>query len=187
MYMYAILEYTLLILIILALYFEPYVLSEFSQSNIGKVIFLIFIIMLTSKNSLVGFLGALLFIVLLENSSYKKEGFNDISSATDEQRKTAAAINMLCIPSPDSGATNSASNLDSMSCISLDGTTCASPSEYDQITGIHWDNANKEKCDICDFRCTDWTVTNQCLMPNKCIPDAPVDRLTSESNLLYNQ
>ena len=87
--MKSVFEIALVAIIILVIYLQPYALSEFSQSTIGKIIFLIFIIMLASKNSLAGFLGALFFIALLENPKYFKlqEGLNNMSSSSSASSK----------------------------------------------------------------------------------------------------
>ena len=206
------LEYLLFILIVLVTYFEPYALSEFSQSNIGKVIFLIFIIMLASKNSLSGFLGALLFIVLLEKPLSNKinEGFTsqsvwDLPTPYSELNKTspsdlslksakrARAIELLCIPSTSSSTSTSssssddspASNIDSMSCMSLDGVNCTDTADYSQFTGISWNQEDVDKCDICDALCTNWDVVSDKLSPDISITYEN-DRLSSE-NMLQNR
>jgi len=86
-------EIALAAIIMFALYLQPYALSEFSHSTVGKIIFLIFIIMLASKNPTTGFLGALLLIVLLENSSYytTREGLanREINKDNNDSDKVA--------------------------------------------------------------------------------------------------
>ena len=60
-------EFCLLVLIIILMYFRPSWLVNFSRTILGKLVFVILIIMCTVKNTMCGLLAALLLICLSES------------------------------------------------------------------------------------------------------------------------
>ena len=160
-------EIALAAIIMFALYLQPYALSEFTHSTVGKIIFLIFIIMLASKNSTTGFLGALLLIVLLENSSYytTREGLanreinngnNDIDNVAEQDKKKTWVIKNMCKTQDDG---NSACPT------TTKGGECVSVEDYaTTFTGI--DFGKDGACNLCDGGFSgkgslcDWSVIN---------------------------
>jgi hypothetical protein len=169
-------EIALSAIIIFALYLQPYALSEFSHSTVGKIIFLIFIIMLASKNSTTGFLGALLLIVLLENSSYytTKEGLenrgttntnNDVDNVGEQDVKKTWVIKNLC-KSQDNGEAACPTKTKGGACVATEDYITA-------FTGIDYDAG--KPCNFCDGGFSgkdsvcDWSVIN--------------DQITSETRI----
>ena len=60
-------EFCLLVLIIILMYFRPSWLINFSRTILGKLVFVLLIIMCTVKNTMCGILAALLLICLSES------------------------------------------------------------------------------------------------------------------------
>jgi len=163
--MLSLFEIALVTIIILALYLQPYVLSDFSQSTIGKIIFIIFIVLLASRNITTGFLGALLLIVLLENSSYYsiREGLENNESYTDDSEgndvddvklqnaKNTWVVKNLC-KSLDDGTTCPTAVKDG---------DCISPDKYTSVfKGIEFtDSKNKNGCNFCESTCS-WNIVD---------------------------
>jgi len=78
--------------IILLLYIQPNFLVTFSNTLIGKAIFIALIILATLQNNICGLLLAVLFIILLE---YNYEGMELLDTNEDEDfiSKAGAGVN----------------------------------------------------------------------------------------------
>ena len=164
-YMLSLFEITLVAIIILALYLQPYVLSDFSHSTIGKIIFIIFIVLLASRNVTTGFLGALLLIVLLENQSYYsiREGLENMNNYTrgsedknvaetsSQEAKKDWVVENLC---------KKLNDVETATCpTAIKDGDCVDSEKYATVfKGIEFiDTIDKNGCDFCDPKCH-WKV-----------------------------
>tara|TARA_B100000073_G_scaffold178276_1_gene147513 strand:+ start:326 stop:901 length:576 start_codon:yes stop_codon:yes gene_type:complete len=163
--MLSLFEIALVAIIILALYLQPYVLSEFSQSTIGKIIFIIFIVLLASRSITTGFLGALLLIILLENPSYYsiREGLENINNYTHGSEDNDVDVSISQVAKKDWVVENLCKKLNDVETAicptAIKDGECIPPEKYTTVfKGIDFaDTSNKNGCDICDPACK-WSV-----------------------------